>query len=52
LRPPCVVPPAPRAPVGFSNVTARQSSEGSTKAGSQTLPSAQLLFSFGVRVIA
>ena len=29
LRPPCAEPPAPRAPVGFSKVTARLSSDGS-----------------------
>ena len=33
LRPPCAVPPAPRPPVGFSNVTARLSSDGSMYAG-------------------
>jgi hypothetical protein len=29
LRPPCAAPPAPRSPVLFSNVTARESIDGS-----------------------
>ncbi len=33
LRPPWAVPPAPRAPVGFSKVAARESIVGSMKAG-------------------
>src|SRR5262245_58236780 len=36
LRPPCAVPPAPRPPVGFSNVTARESSRASITEGSST----------------
>src|SRR5271167_1362096 len=34
FRPPLAVPPAPRAPAGFSNVTARESNVGSTHDGS------------------
>ena len=33
LRPPCAVPPAPRAPVGFSKVAARESSVRSIREG-------------------
>src|SRR3954454_22304622 len=36
FRPPWAVPPAPRAPVGFSNVAARESRRGSMCAGFQT----------------
>ena len=37
LRPPWAVPPAPRAPVGFSKVIARESSERSMREGSSSI---------------
>ena len=38
FRPSAAVPPPPRAPVTFSNVTARQSRDGSINAGSPNIP--------------